>query len=215
MELFHDRGTNRLLYVCESGAVALAPVPGGLVTDRGPKWHHALEPKVRAPEQEKFDSAKKFGLEVFKDENTGGLIYITEVGAIASASTTLPQPDPKAIKAPKTQYGLVLSVRKADEPDFVEGKTRRLGVEIFEDPNTGVLFYLTDAGYVATAPFAGKFVPDAKGVTWKGGMALGARKSGQEKFDTAKKFGIEVFQDNRTENLIFVSETGSIAVLPK
>ena len=77
VELFQDRGTNRLLYVCESGSVALAPVPGGLVTDRGPKWHHALEPKVRAPEQEKFDSAKKFGMEIFKDENTGGLIYIT------------------------------------------------------------------------------------------------------------------------------------------
>jgi hypothetical protein len=214
VELFHDRGTNRLLYVCESGSVALAPVPGGLVTDRGPKWHHALEPKVRAPEQDKFDSAKKLGMEVFKDENTGGLIYITETGAIAPASSALPQPEAKAIKAPKTQYGLVLRVRGADEPNFTD-KTKQMGVEVFEDPNANLMFYLTEAGHVATAPFTGKYVDGAKGVTWKSAMALRARKGGQADFEKAQKFGIEVFQDNRTENLIFVSETGSIAVLPK
>ena len=214
VELFQDRGTNRLLYVCESGSVALAPVPGGLVTDRGPKWHHALEPKVRAPEQERFDNAKKVGMEIFKDENTNGLIYITETGAITSASTTLPQPEAKLIKAPKTQYGLVLLVRGAEEPNFTE-KTKKMGVEIFEDPNANTLFYLSEAGYVAAVPNPGKFVPDARGVTWKAAMALRARKGGQTEFEKAQKFGIEVVQDNRTENLIFVSETGSIAVLPK
>jgi hypothetical protein len=214
VELFHDRGTNRLLYVCESGSVALAPVPGGLVTDRGPKWHHALEPKVRAPEQDKFDSAKKIGMEIFKDENTGGLIYITEAGAITPASTALPQPEANKIKAPKTQYGLVLLVRGADEPNFTE-KTKKMGVEVFEDPNTNVMFYLTEAGYVATAPFTGKYVEGAKSVTWKSAMALRARKGGQTDFEKAQKFGIEVFEDNRTGNLIFISETGSVAVLPK
>ena len=64
--------SNRLLYACESGSIAFAPIPGRLVTDRGPKWHHALEPKVRNPEMGNFDSARKFGVEVFKDENTGG-----------------------------------------------------------------------------------------------------------------------------------------------
>ena len=34
-------------------------------------------------------------------------------------------------------------------------------------------------------------------------------------FEKAKKYGIEVFEDNRTGNLLFLSETGSIAVLPK
>jgi hypothetical protein len=214
VELFHDRGTNRLLYVCESGSVALAPVPGGLVTDRGPKWHHGLVPKVRAPEQERFDSAKKLGMEIFKDENTGGLIYITEMGAIAPATTALSAPEAKAIKPPKTQYGLVLRVRGADEPNFTD-KTKQMGVEVFEDPNTNILFYITESGFVATAPFTGKYVPDAKSVTWKSAMALRARKGGQAEFDKAKKFGIEVFEDNRTGNLIFVSETGSIGVLPK
>jgi hypothetical protein len=214
VELFLDQGSKRLLYVCESGAVAFAPVPGGLVTTKGPKWHHGLEPKVRAPEQPSFDSAKRFGMEVFKDENTGGLVYVTETGGIATAPAPAAAPDPKKIAPPKTAYGLVLSVRRSDEPDFGP-KTKRVGVEVFEDPNAdGLLFYVTEAGYVATAPKPASFA-DAKGVTWKSAMALKARKGGEKEFDKAKKYGIEVFQDNRTGNLIFVTETGSIAVLPK
>ena len=214
VELFHDRASNRLLYVCESAGVALAPVPGGLVTDKGPKWHHALEPRVRSLDQDKFDSAKKFGMEVFKDENTGGLLYVTEVGAVAGAAAPTTPPDPKKIAPPKTQYGLILKVRGADEPDFTD-KTKKIPLEVFEDPNANTLFYLTEQGFVATAPNPGKFVPDAKSVTWKHAMALRARKPGEKEFDKAKKYGIEVFEDNRTGNLIFISETGSVAVLPK
>lgn len=214
VELFRDRPTNTLLYVCESGSLVLASVPGGLVTDKEPKWHHALEPKVRAPEQDKFDTAKKFGMEIFKDENTGGLIYVTETGGIAPAAAPGEAVDPKKLQPPKTMYGLVLRVRGAAETEFTE-KTKKMGVEVFEDPNSKATFYITEAGFVATAPKAGKIPDDAKGVTWKSAMALGARKAGEKLFDTAKKYGIEVFEDNRTGNLIFISETGSIAVLPK
>lgn len=214
VELFRDLASNRLLYVSETASPAFAPIPGGLVTDRGPKWHHGLETRVRGPEQPSFDSAKKIGVEAFKDENTNGLIYITESGAIATADYKGATPDAKKIAPPKTEYGLVLRVRGANEADFTE-KTKRMGVEVFSDPNAGnQLLYITEAGYVATAPNPGKFA-DAKGVTWKGAMALKARKGGEKTFDNARKYGIEVFQDNRTGNLIFITDTGSIAVLPK
>ena len=212
VEMFQDRGTNQLLYVCESGSLALAPVPGALVSDRGPKWHHALEPKVRAPEQRDFANAKKFGLEVFKDENTGGLLYITEVGAISATGSA--KPAPEKVEPPKAHYGLDLRVRGAEEPNFTD-KTKRVGVEVFEDPNAGTLFYLSETGSIAAAPFGGKFTDGASGVTWKSAMALRARKGGETEFEKAKKYGIEVFEDNRTGNLLFVSETGSLAVLPK
>jgi hypothetical protein len=214
VEMFLDTGSNQLLYVSETASIAFAPIPGGLVNDRGPKWHHALFSKVRSPEQTTFDNAKKFGMEVFQDENTGGLIYITETGAIATAPAPATFPDPKKSLSPKPEYGLVLRVRGANEPDFTD-KTKRIGVEVFSDPNANnVLFYITEAGYVATAPNPGKFA-DARGVTWKSAMALKARKGGVKEFDTAKKFGIEVFQDNRTGHLIFISETGAISVVPK
>jgi len=214
VELFRDLGTNRLLYVCETASIAFAPVPAGLVSDRGPKWQHAFEPRVRSPEQPSFDNAKKIGVEVFKDENTGDLIYISETGGIATAPAPKTAPDPKNIAPPKTAYGLILRVRGANEPDFND-KTKVIGVEIFEDLNAaGIFFYITETGSIATAPNPGKFA-DAKSVTWKSAMALKVRKGGEKTFDAAKKFGVEVFVDNRTGNLIFISETGSIAVLPK
>ncbi len=213
VELFQDRGTNRLLYVCESGAVALAPVPGSLVTEKGPKWHHALVPRVRAPEQREFNDAKKIGMEVFKDENTGGLVYITETGAIATSAAPSMTPDPKKPLPPKAAYGLRLGVRGAEETDFSD-KTKQLSIEVFEDPNANTLLYITEGGYIATAPNT-KRDDTATSVTWKSAMVLRARKVGEPEFPKAKKFGIEVFEDNRTGNLIFISETGAIAVLPK
>lgn len=212
VELFRDEASNRLLYVCESGSLAFAAVPATLVTDKGPKWHHALEPKVRGPEQPSFDSAKKHSLEVFKDENTGGLVYITETGAIATAAAPATPPDATKVAPPKTMYGLVLRVRTADELDFSE-KTKRIGVEVFEDPNAGVMMYVTQAGFVATAPIAK--MKDAKGVTWQGAMNLKARKAGDADFEKAKKFGVEVFVDNRTGYQILIGETGTIAVVAK
>jgi hypothetical protein len=213
VEMFRDLGSNRLLYVSENGNIAFAPITAELVTDRGPKWHHALEPRVRAPDQSSFDNARKFGLEVFKDENTGGLIYITEVGSIATAKAPPSPPDPKKIAPPKTAYGLVLRVRGANEENFTD-KTKKIGVEVFEDPNANTLFYLTETGHVAAVPNPGGFLPDARGVTWKSAMALKARKGGVKEFETARKFGIEVFQDNRTGNWIFITETGALAVVP-
>jgi hypothetical protein len=215
VELFRDMGSNRLLYACETASIAFAPIRGELVTDRGPKWHHALEPRARSADQTDFEKARKFGLEVFKDENTGGLIYIVaETGSIAAAPAPAAAVDPKKLAPPAARYGLVLRVRAASEPDFTD-KTKKIGVEVFEDPNANVLFYLTQDGHVATAPNPGKFPPEAKGVTWRSAIALRARKGGDKTFDEAKKYGIEVFQDNRTGNLIFICETGSIAVLPK
>jgi hypothetical protein len=212
VELFRDRGTNRLLYACESGAIALAPVPPGLVTEKGPKWHHALEPRVRSTDQIEFTNAKKFGMEIFKDENTGGLIYITETGSIATSAA--PATKPEKIAPPKAAYGLSLRVRGAEETDFTE-KTKRINLEVFEDPNANTLFYLTESGFIAVAPNPGKLTAGATGVTWKSAMALRARKAGEPDFAKAKKYGIEVFEDNRTGNLIFISETGSVAVLAK
>ena len=211
VELFKDAAADRLLYVAESGSLAFAPVPSNLASDKGPKWHHALEPKVRGPEQQSFEGARKFGLEVFKDENTGGLVYITETGAIATAPAPATAPDKEKVAPPKSKYGLVLRVRGKDELDFTD-KTKRIGLEVFEDPNAGLLLYISQSGSIATAPLP-KAALEGKGVTWKGAMNLKARKPNEPDFDKATKFGVEAFQDNRTGNLILITETGSIAVV--
>ena len=49
-----------------------------------PQWLHGLSVKVRAAKEEDFtESTKKVGIEVFRDENNGNLIYITETGSIS------------------------------------------------------------------------------------------------------------------------------------
>lgn len=212
VEVFKDQGSKLLLYISESSSVAFAPMPAMVTGDKGPKWHHALEPKVRGPEQETFDSANKFGVEVFKDENTGGLVYITETGSIATAAAPAAAPEKGKVASPKPLYGLVLRVRGASEPDFSE-KTKKIGVEVFEDPNSNVYFFLSASGAIATAPKL-PALTGTRGVTWKGAMNLKARKGGDKGFDKASKFGIEVFQDNQTGYLVYICETGSIAVLP-
>jgi hypothetical protein len=212
VEVYRDLGTNKLLYAAEGGWLAFAPAPGGLTADKGPKWHHALDLKVRGVDQDSFESAKKIGLEVYRDDNTGGLVYITEVGAVAATPAGPKNADVKKALGWKPSHGLILRVRKSDEPEFTE-KTRRLPVEVIADETTGNLLYVTESGSIAAAPPPGGEA--AKGVTWRGAMNLKARKAGETDFAKAAKYGVEVFQDNRTGNLVFVSETGSIAVLPK
>jgi hypothetical protein len=54
----------------------------------------------------------------------------------------------------------------------------------------------------------------AKAPVWKLGLDLKARQGGADDFDKARKFGVEVFLDANTNNLVYISETGSIAVVP-
>ncbi len=213
VEAFKDLASGRILYVCEKATVALAEAPGSVATDKEPVWHHGLVLKVRGPNEKEFTNARKFGVEAFKDGNTGGLVYVSETGFLACYPAPPQPPAPDQVKPPKALYGLELRVRKADEADFGPN-TKRLGVEVFRDDNSGCLIYISEAGSIATAP-APADLKAGQGVTWRHAMTLSARPGGVNEFAKASKYGVEVFQDNNTGHLIYASETGSIAVLPK
>jgi hypothetical protein len=213
IEAFKDTASGRILYVSEKMTLALADAPSAVGTDKEPAWHHALVLKVRGPNEKEFTNARKFGVEAFKDGNTGGLLYITETGAIAAAPAPPQPPDPDKVKAPRALYGLELRVRKADEENFT-ADTRRFGVEVFRDENTGGLLYISETGSIAAAPSPAE-VKSGQGVPWRHAMTLKARPGGVNEFEKANTFGVEVFQDNNTGHLIYASETGSIAVLPQ
>jgi hypothetical protein len=54
---------------------------GGL---KDAKWSHAFNLQVRTGGERTFTKdTKKIGIEVFRDENNGNLIYISESGSIA------------------------------------------------------------------------------------------------------------------------------------
>jgi hypothetical protein len=85
---------------------------------------------------------------------------------------------------------------------------------VYADTNTapGHLLYISQTGAIAAA--VQKKVDESKrGVTWLGGMALRARRAGERSFDKAPQYNIEVFRDNRSGNLLYICETGSIAVV--
>lgn len=51
---------------------------------KGPKWSHAMSLAARKSTEADFTKeTKKFGVEVFKDDNNGNWIYISENGDIA------------------------------------------------------------------------------------------------------------------------------------
>ena len=57
--------------------------------------------------------------------------------------------------------------------------------------------------------------PEPKGPTWKYGLNTRVRKGDENNFNKdTRKIGIEVYQDGNNGNWIYVSETGSISVVP-
>jgi len=57
--------------------------------------------------------------------------------------------------------------------------------------------------------------PEPKGPTWEYGLNTRVRKGDENNFNKdTRKIGIEVYQDGNNGNWIYVSETGSISVVP-
>jgi hypothetical protein len=58
--------------------------------------------------------------------------------------------------------------------------------------------------------------PEPKGPTWKYGLNTRVRRGDESSFNKeTRKVGIEVYQDENNGNLIYVSDTGSISVVPR
>jgi hypothetical protein len=69
------------------GAVAAGFIPGVRGQDttvKKPLWQYGLSFRVRQAAEADFGpNTKKIGLEVYKDDNNGNLIYVSETGSIA------------------------------------------------------------------------------------------------------------------------------------
>jgi len=222
LEVFRDDNNGRGLYIMETGDLGavgdLKDFKGPNVKSRAPEWLHGLDLKVRPAGVEDFARARTFGLEVFRDENTGNWVYISEVGAFSVAQGGRGYKAPtESPKAPRWVHGLDLKVRKAGEKSF-DKDTRVWSIEVFLDDNTGNLIYMCENGMLAIAPGskeAAAPTPNPKAPEWLHGLDLKVRKGGQPDFDPmTKTFGLEVFRDENNGNLILISQTGSISVVP-
>ena len=70
-----------------AGAMAVGFLPRVYAQDsdvKKPKWHYGLSLMVRKADEPNFTKdTKRIGIEMFKDENNGNTIYVSETGSIA------------------------------------------------------------------------------------------------------------------------------------
>jgi hypothetical protein len=178
-------------------------------------WSHAFDLACRKFNEPNItDKTKRWGVEVFRDNNTGLGLYISEVGAIALAPNfgglTVPI---KPSEGPKWLTGNDLPARKAGVLKF--DKATSHSMELFRDPNVTNWLFITEQGYVAACN--GKLFPGKTGSNpkWIHSVDLAVRKGGVKEWKDATKFGIEVYRDANSGNLIYVTEHGYIAILPE
>jgi hypothetical protein len=220
VEFFLDGPNGNGVYIGDAGD--LAAVAAKLVAPEdakvnAPEWSHGMELRARkAGEKEFTKDTKKYGIEVFVDENNGDYIYLCETGAMDAVSGKVGTAKAgKEVKAPEWKNAMELRVRKAGEPDFND-KTKKIGVEVFLDPNNGNVVYISESGSIAVLPAKLVKMDEAKKVPdWKHGMELAARKADEKEFSKeTKRYGVEVFYDAFAGAVLYVGETGAIACAP-
>lgn len=220
MEVFRDPNADNWIYVTEQGFIASATAKSKSAgsSERKPKWTHSVDLRVRKGGVKDWKEAMKYGIEVYRDNSTGNLIYICETGNIAvipDATETKPGLEGKA---PEWLHGLDLACRKHNEPSFTKD-TRKFGVEVFLDTNNGNLIFLCETGALAVAPGPkGVKAPTAnvKEPSWSHGLNLKVRKAGEKEFsEKTMVYGAEVFRDENVGVTLYVGENGSITALAK
>ena len=219
LEVFADPNTGKLVYITENGnaAVVTGTAPGG-ENAKEFEWLHAFELRVRKAGEENFsDTTRKFGVEVYRDENAGNLVYVSETGSIAvvPGGPDVTAGDAKEPKKPDWRHGLWVRARKAGEAEFSD-KTQRYGLEVFVDPYNGNLIYITEIGTIAVIPGTGLPPQPARVKTpeWLHGMELMVRRGVDADFnDRTPKTGVEVYHDPNVNKLVLVTETGALSLL--
>ncbi len=213
MEVFRDPNTNNWLFITEKGHIGSTgartmPASG----TAAPKFVHSVDLSVRKGGVKDWTGAAKFGVEVYRDANTGNLIFICETGQIAVSPETTPV---KADgKAPDWLHGLDLKCRRHDEKAFTD-KTHIFGVEVFHDTATSHYLFIGETGTIAVAPAPkGVKAPtsNVKEPHWTHGLNVKCRKFGEKDFsDKTQVFGAEVFNDDNVGVTLYIGETGDIA----
>jgi len=198
--------------------LALAVLLGAMVSSKAqdskvkpPDCRHGLTMGFRKAGEEDFKANQKYAAECYQEEG-GNAIYLSQTGALSVLPKSLFKASTGKNRDPLFQHGLDLTVRKAD------GKSAKFGLECYLDENNGSLIYITETGSVGVVPAkhsrATKGKP--KGAPLLHGMNLKVRKAGEKNFDKdTKKYGVDVFEDSNNNTVIYLSETGSIAVAPR
>jgi len=136
------------------------------------------------------------------------------LGCLTLAQAAVVSAQDGKVKPPEWKHGMDLKARKADEKEFTKD-TKKYGVEAFADPNTGKLTYISEPGSFAALTGTAMGGDKSKEPEFHHGLTLRVRKAGEADFtDKTKRYGVECFRDLNANTFIYVSETGSISVVP-
>lgn len=212
MEVFYDVNRGNWVYITEHGNIAVCPgkkPAGGEL--KAPKWMHSVDLKVRKAGMKEWKDAHAYGLEIYRDENNGNLIYITDTGFI---SVVPPMESSTEPKAPDWMHGQDLQCRKYGEKVFSKD-TRKYGLEIFRDANNGNWIVICETGSIAVLPgnkSAKAPTPDPKDGKFQHGLDLACRQAGEKDFtEKTRIFAHEIYREDNIGAFIYLSETGVIA----
>lgn len=200
------------------GMLGLAVVFGPAIAQAPPKdlqWTHAFDLACRKNGEADFSpTTQRFGIEALRDPNAGLGLYVSERGSIALAGGFAGLSVPLAAKGPGWLTGLDLPARRAGQKEF--DKTVKVhSLEVFRDPNTENFLYITEKGLVAATSAAGRAAGTDAAPKWAHSVDLSVRKGGIREWKDAPKIGVEIYRDRNTSSLVYISETGSVAVVPE
>jgi hypothetical protein len=209
-----QRHHGRLFSLLSVVLLAALPAPAAQAQKpKAPQWAYAFDLACRKLGEDKFTKdTQKFGIEVFRDANNGLGIYITQTGALAVAADFAGIKAPlRDSKSPEWTTGLDLKARPAGELDFAKAKT--YSMEVFRDSNADNWLVITDKGNLAATPVRGPGAGGPKAPEWLYSMDLHCRKAGQKDWKDTPIIGVEVYRDVGTGNLIYLSDSGSVAIV--
>jgi hypothetical protein len=212
MEVFRDENNSNQILISETGSLSSMP-KGTQATPppKGAKFSHGLALPYRKAKEENFTPGQRYGVEIYRDENNGNLIYVSETGSVAALpmGTVIGTQAPKGAKF---SHGLSMRYRKAREEGFTDDQ--RYGVEVYKDENNGNVIYISETGSICVLPGGMTASTPPKGAKFSHGLSLQVRRAKEEIFDDkTQRYGIEVYLDENNGNQVYLSETGSIAVL--
>src|SRR5215813_8298289 len=179
-------------------------------------WKYGLSFQVRKAGQAKFDDkdTPKYGAEILHDKDIEKLLYVAETGALGVGTADKLGKDLDKPERPKLYHGLEMRVRPKDEKGW--DKALKFGAEVFRDINADNLVYISEKGSIGVLPAAGIKAPDKiKDPEWSHGMEVKVRKADEGKFSNiTKRVSLEVYRDENTKQLIYLTNDGHIAVTP-
>jgi hypothetical protein len=194
------------------GISSLEDDPTLLIVAVVPVHLHRLTLKYRKPGEREFTDEQRYNVECYRDPDAGHGLYLSQTGAICAVRKGQFKTGTKDV-IPAVQHGFDLEVRPADE----KAKKPKFDVECLLD-ESGNLIYVSNVGSVSVVParYATVNKGEAKPHKLLSGLNVKVRKPGVSEFEakTTKEYGIDLFVDENNQNVIYLSETGSIAVVP-